>query len=160
MATKKPGGSSALADIEKHAAKIRSELKFPKQNEVFRTAVEAGYLTAAADGEVDEEERSAMVRAVELLSEGVVIEWETESLLGDCEARAKKDGSATRIEAVGKALSDLGQAEAGLYFATLVARASKGIDQKEKAVLTGVGAAAGLAADRVTQIITKAGTLG
>src|SRR5580693_164842 len=75
MANKKPGGSSALADIEKHAAKIRSELKFPKQNEVFRAAVEAGYLTAAADGVVDADERAAMIRAVDLISHGVVIEW-------------------------------------------------------------------------------------
>jgi len=160
MATKKPETSSALADIEAHATSLRSELRVPQQNEVFRAAVEAGYLTALADGEVDETERSAMIRAIELLSEGGVIEWETESLLDDCAARAKKDGAAARTTAVGKALAALGQAEVGIFFAAIVARASKGIDKTEIEALKAVGAAAGLAKDKVADIVKRAGKLG
>jgi tellurite resistance protein len=160
MATKKPESKSALADIEAHAASIRKELAVPKQNEVFGAAVEAGYLTAASDGKVDDEERSAMVRAIELLSQGAVIEWETESLLDECATRVEKEGIAARTTAVGKTLLELGQAEAGVFFAAVVARASKGIDKKEAEVLKGVGAAAGLAGDKVGEIVKRAAKLG
>ena len=113
MAKNPPELKTALAELEAHAASIRSELKVPKQNDVFRVAVEAGYLTALADGEVDAAERATMVRAVDLLSAGAVIEWETEALLEECEARAAKDGAAKRAAAVGESLAALGQAEAG-----------------------------------------------
>jgi len=159
MATKKPEASNALADIEAHAGSIRSELNVPKQNEVFRAAVEAGYLTAFADGEVDDAEREAMVKAIELLSEGAVIEWETENLLDECAARTEKEGAAARTTAVGKTLAELGHAEVGIFFAAVIARASKGIDKKEADALKAVGAAAGVAADKVAEIVKRAGKL-
>jgi protein-disulfide isomerase-like protein with CxxC motif len=81
-------------------------------------------------------------------------------LLDECAARAKKDGAAKRAAAVGAALAALGQAEAGLFFAALVARASKGIDKKEAEVLKVVGTAAGLATDAVRDIVKRATTLG
>lgn len=160
MAKKQPEAKTALANLEAHAQSIRQQLKVPKQNEVFRAAVEAGYLTAAADGDVDETERATMVRAVDMLSEGAVIEWETETLLDECEERAKAQGGAKRAAAVGAALKALGHAEAGLYFAALVARASKGIDKKEAEVLKAVGTAAGVSTDAMKDIVKKAGTLG
>ncbi|HEY8039421.1 MAG TPA: hypothetical protein VIF15_06490 [Polyangiaceae bacterium] len=160
MAAKKQEPKSALADLEAHAQSIRTQLKVPKQNEVFKAAVEAGYLTALADGEVDATEMATMVRAIDLLSEGAVIEWETETLLDECAERAEKEGPAKRATAVGAALAALGQAQAGLFFAALVARASKGIDKKEAEVLKTVGAAAGVATDAVRDIVKRATTLG
>lgn len=154
------GKSSALADLEAHAQSIRHQLNVPKQNEVFRAAVEAGYLTALADGEVDEAEKATMVRAVDLLSQGAVIEWETETLIDECAARAEADGAGPRAAAVGATLKSLGQAEAGLFFAALVARASKGIDKKEADVLRAVGNAAGVTTDAVKDIVKRATTLG
>ncbi len=154
------GGNLRSPDLEAHAAeKIRKELAVPKQADVFRVAVEAGYLTALADGEVDEAEQAVMVRAIELLSAGAVIEWETETLLEECAARAGKDGAAKRAEAAGKELGALGQAEAGLLFAALVAGASKGIDKKEAEILKAVGGAAGLAGDAIKEIVKKANAL-
>jgi tellurite resistance protein len=126
---------------------------------VFRVAVEAGYLTALADGEVDDAERATMIRAIEILSAGAVIEWETEALLEECEERAKAEGAAKRAEAAGSALATLGQAEAGLLFAALVAASSKGIDKKEAEVLKGVATAAGLAGERVKEIVKRANAI-
>jgi tellurite resistance protein len=159
MAKKPPESKSALADLEAQAESIRKDLKVPKQNEVFRAAVEAGYLASLADGEVDEAEHATMVRAIEILSEGAVVEWETETLLEECAERAKLEGAAARAVAVGKQLANLGQANAGLYFAALVARASNGIDKKEAEVLKAVAAAAGVTADAVRDIVKKAGSL-
>src|SRR5580658_7281473 len=115
MAKKPSEAKSALADLEAQADSIRKELQVPKQNEVFRSAVEAGYLTSLADGEVDETERATMVRAIEILSEGAVVEWETETLLEECAERAKLEGAPARAIAVGKELANLGQANVGLF---------------------------------------------
>jgi tellurite resistance protein len=146
-----------IADLESRAESIRAELRVPKQNEVFRAAVEVGYLTALADGEVDDDEKAAIVRAVEILSEGAVIEWEAEDLVDECALKADSDTPAKRGAAAGAQLAALGQAEAGIYFAALVAHASKGIDKKEAEVLKTIGKAAGLTADRVRDIVKKAG---
>jgi tellurite resistance protein len=160
MAAKKQDGEkTASLDLEAHAKSIREGLQVPKQNDVFRAAVEAAYLAALADGEVDDQERDAMVRAVELLSEGAVVEWEAESLLDDCAARAEKDGAQARAEAVGKELAALGQAQVGVFVAAVVARASKGIDKREAEALKAVGIAAGLAPEAIKDIVKRASAL-
>jgi tellurite resistance protein len=145
-----------IADLETRAESIRAELRVPKQNEVFKVAVEAGYLAARADGVVDAEETAAIVRAVEILSAGAVVEWETEELVAECARKADAETPAARAAAVGTALAALGQADAGIYFAALVAHASKGIDKKEADVLKEIGKAAGVANDRVRDIVKKA----
>jgi tellurite resistance protein len=146
-----------LKGIEKHAEAIKSDLAVPKQNEVFEAAAEAGYLAANSDGKVDDEEREMLVKAIEILSTGAVIEWEVESLLESCAAREKADGAAKRAEAVGDRLKTLGQPEAGLLFAAFVAQASGGIDKEESAVLHSIGKAAGLAKQKVTALLKKVG---
>jgi tellurite resistance protein len=146
-----------LADIRKHADAIKTELAVPKQNEVFETAAEAGFLAASADGTVDEEEHQMLVEAIEVLSTGAVIEWEVESLLEACAAREKADGAGKRAEAVGAKLKALGQPDAGLLFAAFVAQASGGIDKSESAVLHSIGKAAGLAKNKVTALLKKVG---
>jgi tellurite resistance protein len=145
-----------IADLETRAESIRAELRVPQQNEVFKAAVEAGYLAARADGEVDDEEKAAIVHAVEILSAGAVIEWEADDLVVECARKADAETPAARVAAVGAELKALGQGEAGVYFAALVARATKGIDKKEAEVLKEIGVAAGLTGDRVRDIVKKA----
>jgi tellurite resistance protein len=151
---------NSLTELEKHAEEIRKELQVPKQSEVFRAAVEAGYLAALADGEVDAAELTAIAEAARVLSVGAVIEWEVETLLEECVARAKADGAGKRAEAVGVELKALGAAEAGLLFAAVVARTSKGIDKKEADVLKAVGTAAGVPTDKVRAIVKRATAAG
>ncbi len=145
--------------LEQHAAEIRKSLNIPRQSDVFKAAVEAGYLAALADGNVEDQERAVLVRAVELLSEGVVLEWETSSLLDDCEALAKKEGADTRAKAVGARLKELEQGEAGLLVAAFVARASDGIAKSESEVLKAIGKSAGLTADQVKSVVKRATNL-
>jgi tellurite resistance protein len=162
MAKKPPPVPTAdpIAVLEAHAESVRKDLAVPQQSEVFRAAVEAGYLAALADGAVDDEEHEMMIKAIELLSEGAVIEWEADSLLEECAERAEKEGAGARAEAVGKALTALGQAEAGLFFAAVVAMASGGLDETEADVLQQVGNAAGLPAQKVKAIVKKAAAIG
>jgi tellurite resistance protein len=145
--------------LEKHADTIRSELRVPKQSEVFRAAVEAGYLTANADGNVDDGERSTIVRAVEILSEGAVIEWEVETLVAECVERSKTEGADKRAAQVGATLKELGQAEVGILLASVVARATKKVEKKEADVLKAVGKAAGLTNEQIASIVKRAASI-
>lgn len=150
---------SKKMNLEEHADEIRKELAVPRQGDVFKAAVEAGYLVALADNGVDATEREVLVKAVELLSKGLVIEWETDALVEECEARAKKDGVEACAERVGKQLKALDQGEAGLFIAALVARATKGIAKSEAEVMKAIGKAAGVGADKMKDIVKRA-TLG
>ncbi len=146
-----------LAELEKHAADIRKELNVPKQNEVFEVATEAGYLAAASDGKVDDAERATMIKAIEVLSVGAIIEWEVETLLDACAEHAEKEGVKARAAHVGQKLKALGQPEAALLFAAFVAQGSGGIDKKESEILHAIGKAAGLAKNKVTGILKRVG---
>jgi hypothetical protein len=154
--SKRTDSKGALAELEQHAETIRAELRVPRQSDVFRAAVEAGYLAALADGEVDAAERETIAKAVEVLSRGAVIEWETEQLLDECASLAEKEGLEKRAKAIGAALKGLGHAEAGLLFAAVIARVTKGVDKKEAEVLKNVGAAAGVGADQIKAIVKRA----
>lgn len=146
--------------LEKHAEALRADLAVPKQTNVFAAAVEAGYLAANADGEVDAGEKAAIVRAIEVLSVGAVIEWEADALVDECAARAKAEGAQKRIAAVGATLKDLGHPEAGLLFAAFVAEASGGLDSGEKKVIEAIGKASGLAPGKIHAVIGKVGKRG
>ncbi len=145
--------------LAEHAAQIREELKGIRQTDCFKAAVEAGYLAARADGTVDGDERQTLVQAVELLSEGAVLEWETETLIDECESRAAAEGDAARAEKVGALLKQLGQAEPALLVAAFVARATNGVQKSEAEVLKNIGKAAGLSAQAVGAIVKRATTM-
>jgi tellurite resistance protein len=145
--------------LEDHADKIREELKVPRQNELFEAAVEAGYLTARADGGVDDTERAVLAQAIELLSQGLVIEWETEALIEACQKRADDEGVPERATKVGETLKELGQPDAGLFVAALVARATKGVEKSEAELLKAIGKAAGISTDKVRDIVKRATSL-
>ncbi len=154
-----PMSKGKKLSLEDHADKIREELKVPRQDDLFKAAVEAGYLAARADGGVDDTEREVLVKAVELLSQGLMIEWETESLIDDCKRLADNEGVETRATKVGMALKDLGQAEAGLFVAALVARATKGIEKSEAELLKVIGKSAGIETSKVRDIVKRATAL-
>ena len=141
--------------LDAYATAVRKELSVPRQSDVFRAAVEAGYLAATTDGTLDAGERAAIIAAVAILSQGAVIEWEADSLVDDCE---KQEGSADdRAKAVGARLKELGQPEAGLLFGAYVAQATAGIDKKEEKILKTIGKSAGVADKRVREILKTVG---
>lgn len=145
--------------LEDHADKIREELKVPRQDELFKAAIEAGYLTARADGGVDDTEQDVLVRAIELLSQGLVVEWETQSLIDTCKKLADDEGIDARAARVGATLKELGQAEAGLFVAALVARATKGVQRSEAELLKVIGKNAGIGNDAIRDIVKRATSL-
>ena len=154
MAAAKKGPN--LEYLEQQADAVRGGLAGQHQAELFQLAVEAGYLAALADGGEDETEREALVQAVESLSKGLVIEWETEAVLTEVAARITSQGAAARATAVGERLKELGQAEAAILVGALVAHASGGVEKKEAVVLEKIATAAGLAKGQIVSIVKKA----
>jgi tellurite resistance protein len=145
------------AYLEQQADVVREALAGTlRQEEVFRAAAEAGYLTALADGTEDAEERQALVAALETLSKATVIEWEVEGFLAEAWEKISVEGNEARCAAVGARLKELGQAEAGLLIGAIVAQASNGIDKSEAKVLERIGAAAGLERPAVAGVVKRA----
>jgi tellurite resistance protein len=151
-ATSKRPTKEKLAD---YAEAVRKELTFRAQDDVFRVAVEVGYLAARADGEVDASEKQAIVDAAEILSKGVIIELEVESIIEEVEALGDDDDA--RAAKLGEQLKDHGQAEPGLLLGAFVAQATAGIDASERKILRAVGRAAGINDRRVRAILKAIG---
>lgn len=149
--TKKP----TKEKLASYAEEVRKQLDFRGQDEVYGVAVEIGYLAARADGTMDEGERKAIIHAVDILSQGVVIELEVDSII---EAADGKDGSLEdQAKALGKRLEELGQSDPGLLFGAFVAQASSGIDKRERKVLRTVGRAAGISDRKIRTILKVVG---
>lgn len=145
------------AYLEAQAETVRASLGTgTKAEQMFKLAAEAGYLTALADGAEDAAEREALVEALEALSKGIVIEWETEGFLGEAWGRISAEGVDARCASVGAKMKELGNAEAGLLIGAIVAYASNGIDKTEAAILEKIGAAAGLQRAQVAAVVKKA----
>jgi tellurite resistance protein len=144
--------------IAEYAEAVRKELTAGRQNEVFRVAVEVGYLAAHADGTFDADEKKAIVDAVEILSQGSVIEWEVDQIVDAAQSQGAGPGDgAARANALGAKLKELGHPDAGLLFGAFVAQATAGIDKAEGKVLRAVGKAAGIADKRVRDILKTVG---
>lgn len=151
--------AASKLSIEDYADKVREQLKVPRQDEVFKAAIEAGYLTALADGGMDEAEREILVRAVEMLSQGLVIEWETQGLIDDLQKLVEAEGLEARAAKVGEKLKELNQIEAGLFVAAIVARTTKGVEKSEAELLKQIGKAAGVGMDVVKDIVKRSTSL-
>lgn len=155
-AAKKAPGKVNEAYLEAQASAVRNSLPAHRADEVFALAAEAGYLTAIADGNDDEDEKKALASALELLSKGLVIEWETAHFLEQSYARVQAEGTDARCSAIGARLAELGNAEAGILIGAIVAYASNGIEKSEAQMLEKIGTAAGLQRNQVAAIVKKA----
>ena len=144
--------------LAQYAEAVRKELEFRSQQEVFVQAVELSYLAAQADGAMDDAEKKRIVEAVDVLSQGTVIELEVESIIE--EADASDADEATAIASLGAKIKELGHADTCLLFAAFVAQATAGIDKNERRVLRAVGKAAGLKEARIRGILKVVGVEG
>ncbi len=140
-----------LRELSEH---IKQHIAVARQDEVFRAAVAAAHVASRADGAFDEDERKAVVHALELLSGGLVVEWEVDLML---EAAGAASGADAKAKAIGARVKALGAPEPGLLVAAFVAQATGGIDQKEAKVLREIGKSAGIAEKRVKEILKEVG---
>jgi len=138
MSKEKPSAD----ELATYAEEVRGKLDLREQDAVFAAAIELGYLAARADGEVDDDERKALVDAVEKLSKGMVIELEVDAIIERVDADDSSDDD--KAKAVGKRLKELDAARPALLIGAFVAVATSGVDKAEREVLKKAGRAAGL----------------
>lgn len=149
-------GKRTEVDLKKIAAEMRKVMTGPTLNQVYRHAMEAGYLCALADGEADADEKAAIVKAMHDLSSGLVVEWEVDAMMEECNEAIGKEGHAARCEAVGKQLKELGQAETGVLLGAYAALATAGLDKQEAVMLEKIGAGAGITKSQVGNLVKQA----
>lgn len=116
---------------------------------LFEAIVEASYLVAAADGNVDAEERKTFERVVYAACGGTVAANQVASLVGDFEGLLEEDGLDARVAQVAKQVSKKDHAREVLRIAALIAQASDGVADSERSVLEKIAKATGLEAKDV-----------
>ncbi len=116
----------------------------PQAAALFEAIVEAAYLTATADGVLDDSEREAFAQVVIDACGGAVDETTLHNLLADLGDQLEEDGLDRRIAALGSTVTKLEHQREGL-----LAHVSGGVSDAERAVLNKLAAKFQLAASEV-----------
>lgn len=119
---------------------------------LFEAVLESAYLVANADGHFDATERNAFVHVVLEACDGQVSTAQMDALLADLAQQLNEDGVDKRIEMVGRTITRPEHGEEVLRIAGLLAHASAGMSDVERAMLEKLAARFGLddsALDRV-----------
>lgn len=107
----------------------------PRGAALFEAIIESAFLVATADGEFDEEEQRAFQHIVLAVCAGAVTETQVQTLVFALQERLYMQGRAARMLAVAQAVSWCGNAGEVLRIAALMAEASGGVSDQERAVL-------------------------
>jgi tellurite resistance protein len=122
---------------------------------LFNAIVEAGYLVAAADGDVDDRELDTLKSAVATLTEGEMPQSDIETLLEDFIDLRKSEGEESRCKAVGAILREANCSEEGVYLAAAIAYVSAGLSETELAVMEKIARAAHVSGAQLAVIATS-----
>lgn len=107
----------------------------PRAAVLFEAVVEAAFLTANCDGNMDAEERIAFESVVSEACDNIVQRAQVDTLLRDLEEQLAEDGLDQRLRVIGKAISRRDHQQEILRIATLIAHISGGISPEERSVL-------------------------
>lgn len=121
----------------------------PNAAALFEAIVEAAFLVATADGELDGTERNAFEQVVTQACGGAVREEQIRGLLADLASQLAEDGLARRIEMVGRTIAKGAHQREVLRIAGLLAYISGGVSEVERRVLEKIAAAFKLDPDSV-----------
>jgi len=121
----------------------------PNAAALFEAIVEAAYLVATADGELDATERDAFERVVAQACDGAVSEEQIGALLSDLADQLAEDGLQKRIDMVGRTIAKEEHQREVLRIAGFLAAISGGVSEVERRVLVAIAEAFGLEHDIV-----------
>ena len=108
---------------------------------LFESIVEGAYLVAVSDGHFDDAERKTFERVVVSACEGTVAPRQIQSLIDDLADQLKEDGADARIAAVALPVHQKAHAFEVLRIAALIADASDGVSDVERATLRKIAVA-------------------
>jgi tellurite resistance protein len=123
---------------------------------LFETIVEGAYLVANADGAFDDQERRVFERMVVEACGGTVTSQQIAALLCDLHSQLRAGGIDRRIESVAASVSKREHAKEVLRVAALMAQASHGVSEIERAVVAKLGARCGLDGSDVDEALADA----
>jgi tellurite resistance protein len=116
----------------------------PQAVALFETIVEGAYLVAIADGKLDDAERKTFERVVVSACGGTVTPKQINGLLADLQDQLDEDGVELRVARLTAAVPRKEQAMEVLRIAALLADASEGVSDVERAMLGKIAAGSGL----------------
>lgn len=117
------------------------------------TLVEAAFLIAAADGQLQLEELGELATLVGGVLGGTVSPGDLATLLESFQDTLEKEGKAARITAIAASATELDEQREILRFASLVALCDNDLAPSELFVLHSLGRAFGMGADEVNGIL-------
>lgn len=108
---------------------------------LFETIVEGAYIVANVDGHFDDAERKAFEKVVVGACGGAVTQKQIQALLADLGDQLKEDGIERRISTMALSVHKREQAMEVLRIAALLADASEGVSEVERATLEKIAGA-------------------
>lgn len=118
--------------------------------------LDLGVLVAYADGQIDVHERSMLRDVFQALLETTLTPELVDHLITASVEVIQAAGAEPRARLVGEILADCEAGDPGIVVALGVAFASEGLSDKERAVIDRIADAAGVAQERVAQLIAHA----
>lgn len=119
------------------------------------TMVEAAFLLAAADGELQAEELGELTSLVASVLGGSVSPSQTATMLESFQATLEKDGKQARIQAIAQAAQGPEERREILGFSALVALCDNDLAPSELFVLHSLGRAFGVSVEDVNAVVRK-----
>lgn len=126
----------------------------PQACALFESIVEGAYLVASADGVIDEQERKTFEKVVTTACGGAVPPQAISALVSDLGDQLEEDGLDARVKAVADHAHKPEHSREVLRIAALIAQVSESVSDVERAVLTKIAQACGMAPTDVDQALT------
>lgn len=140
----KKKSSSAASDVEIAAG-------------ILAGIVEAGFLMAAADGKIVDEEVALLAGLIHSFSEGAASEEQIVQLINACDEALTNDGYDARVAAVAKNLPNHETKHQALLVAAMVLAADDEFDEEnEGGVYVALAKALGIHQDEALQVLQEA----
>ncbi len=128
----------------------------PAAAALFEALVEGAFIVGNADGEFDDEEKTAFKEVVLAATKQQVSVEQVEALLSDLAELLSEDGEAKRIDAVAKTVTKPEQQEEVLRVAAFIAQISGGVSDVERATMDKLATGFGRPATSVEAAVNAA----
>ena len=127
--------------------------RFGSSDKGLCAAVDLAVLVAMADEHIDQDEMAALAASVEGFLGTRLAPAVVRHLIHESRRRIRDDGAEGCARTVGEVLAANHAVDEGLRFGLAIARASEGVSEVERARLVSLGAAGGLPASRVEELL-------
>lgn len=123
--------------------------RFPSNEAGVAAAIDLAVLVAAADGQIDRDEMAALSTSLAVATKTQLSPIFVKHLVQASRQQIDAAGASTRAKLIGESIAAQGCVDEGLRLALVIALASDGFSDVERAQIDIIAQAAGAAPDRV-----------